>query len=226
MSTLDRLRTVASAIGGAVVLAGLATAVMRLPADPAGVADQARASMPSTGVDQPVTAVLLSYRVYDTWLEVVVVLVAVMVVLLVAQRPDVSNVVSPRRPHPLQARYVHLVAPLLLVVGVFLVSRGTHGVGGAFQGAAVLTGAALLVWLSGDPSVASVPPHLATVLLCVAHVAFVAIVSVTGWVGDPLAYRGTTALVIVVVVETAITVAVAYALAVVFLGGRAAWEGS
>lgn len=226
MSTLDRLRVAATVSGAVVVLAGLATAVLRLPPEPAGVADQARAWMPSTGVDQPVTAVLLSYRVYDTWLEVVVVLVAVMVVLLVAQRPDVSDVVSPRRPHPLQARYVHLLAPLLVVVGIFLVSRGTHSVGGAFQGAAVLTGAALLVWLSGDASVASVPPHLATGLLSAAHVGFVAIVVVTGLTGAPLAYRGTTALVVVVAVETAITVAVAYALAVVFLGGRAAWEGS
>jgi len=224
-ATLDRVRVTVTVIGGLVLVAVLVAAVLAVPPEPAPVADRARARLGATGVDHPVTAVLLSYRVYDTWLEIVVVLAAAMVVLLVARRADVSGVVPPRRPEPLQARYVHLLAPVLVMIGVFLVSRGTHTVGGAFQGAAVLAGAALLVWLSGGSGVATVPFHLETALLTVAHAAFVVVVVGTAVVGAPLAYRGTAAAVIVVVVELAVTVAVAYALAVVFLGARAAGAG-
>jgi multisubunit Na+/H+ antiporter MnhB subunit len=171
-----------------------------------------------------VTAVLLSYRAFDTWLEVVVILAAVMAVLVVTQRADVWDVSAPREPHPLQARYVHLLAPLLVVVGIYLVAQSTSTVGGAFQGAAVLAGAALLVWLSGDSSPRGLRFDLSTALASAAHLTFLAVAVLTAVAGRPLAYRGDVATAVIVAVEVTVTVSVAVSLALVSLGARASWE--
>jgi multisubunit Na+/H+ antiporter MnhB subunit len=218
------LARIAVIVGGAIsVWVALVAAVLALPLD-VGLAEEAAASVDETGVTHPVTAVLLSYRAYDTWLEVVVVLAAVMAVLVVTQRAHVWDVSAPRRPYPLQGRFVHLLAPFLVLVGAYLVSLGTFTTGGAFQGATVLAAASLLVWLSGDSSPQGLRFDLSTALASSAHAAFVIVVVVTGVIGRPLAYRGELAGIVILAVEVLVTVALATSLALVFLGARASWE--
>ena len=52
------------------LLAGLSWALLSLPAMPAGLTAESLARLPESGVTNPVTAVLLNYRGYDTLLEV------------------------------------------------------------------------------------------------------------------------------------------------------------
>ena len=59
------------------LLAGLSWAVLSLPASPTGLTTESLAKLPESGVTNPVTAVLLNYRGYDTLLEVGVLLLAV-----------------------------------------------------------------------------------------------------------------------------------------------------
>jgi len=102
----------------------------------------------ASGVEHPITAVLLSFRAYDTLLEVAVILVAVVVGLALRfsheDQPAESQVLSPL----LQQMLVWLL-PLMLMVAVYLLWIGSYRSGGAFQAAAVLAALAVLMRMSG-----------------------------------------------------------------------------
>ncbi len=94
-----------------------------------------------SGVEHPVTAVLLNFRAWDTLLELLVVLLAVL-----AMRQVVGASSDPMvAPWPALVAWSRLLAPLLVVVGGYVLWRGTVAPGGAFQAGALLaTGAVVL----------------------------------------------------------------------------------
>ncbi|PJF45885.1 MAG: sodium:proton antiporter, partial [Candidatus Thermofonsia Clade 3 bacterium] len=68
------------------LVAALATAALTFPANVGRLAPLAIDSLPRSGVLNPVTAVLLNYRGYDTLLEVAVLLLAIVGVWAIAPR--------------------------------------------------------------------------------------------------------------------------------------------
>jgi multisubunit Na+/H+ antiporter MnhB subunit len=132
-----------AALAGAL---GLAIATLVPPEHPGLPATVAEA-MPRTGVRHPVTAVLLDFRAYDTLLEIAVLLSAWIAVLAAAPRP------RPASPPPelLLDALLRLLAPLLVVFAGYLLWRGEHAPGGAFQAGAMLAAGAVLASLAGRP---------------------------------------------------------------------------
>lgn len=103
------------------------------------------ANLPSSGVDHPVTAVLLNFRGYDTFLEIAVLLLALIVILAIGIDPTADT----RRPaSPVLQTLARLAAPLMIVVAVYLLWAGAFRPGGAFQAGAVLAAAAVLLHLA------------------------------------------------------------------------------
>jgi len=112
---------------------------------PASVmAQQVQAHLSQTGVTHPVTAVLLNYRALDTALELAVLLWAWM-----AQRL-LSEVAGPEyQGHSrVLSRVAQWLWPLVLMVAVYLLWRGSSGPGGAFQSGAVLAAGWVLLGLA------------------------------------------------------------------------------
>ncbi len=72
----------------AAVSAGLAVIVVSLPEPAPTLAPEAAANLPATGLGNPVTAVLLAYRAIDTFLEKVVLLLALVGVWSLAADRD------------------------------------------------------------------------------------------------------------------------------------------
>jgi multisubunit Na+/H+ antiporter MnhB subunit len=99
----------------------------------------------ASGVRHPVTAVLLNFRGYDTFLEVVVLLLA-LVGMLAAGLPAHRSPLSGNALLPALARHA---LPLMLLAAVYLLWAGALQPGGAFQAAAVLAAAAVLHQLAG-----------------------------------------------------------------------------
>lgn len=102
-----------------------------------------------TGADNLVTAVLLGYRGYDTFGEVMVIFAALAAVMTVlAPRPgegppvDAGTVVI----SPVVAFVIRLLAPFIAAFAVLVVLHGQLTPGGGFQGGVML--GALLVLLS------------------------------------------------------------------------------
>lgn len=130
----------------ALSFAALSWALVHLPEPPVRLAQDARQSLEQSGVENPVTAVLLNYRSYDTLLEVGVLLLGVVAVWSL-RRTAVPTFAKPVG--PLLEPFLRFLLPLLVLTGGYLLWIGAFAPGGAFQGGALLGGAIVLMSLGG-----------------------------------------------------------------------------
>jgi multisubunit Na+/H+ antiporter MnhB subunit len=134
------------------VAAGLGSGVLALAGTEDGLGPLVADNLALSGAENPVTAVLLNFRAWDTLLEVMVLCVALVAVWSLAPddlwdgRPGLRQHV---RGDGLLATFGRFLPPLGLVVGVYLVWVGTSAPGGAFQAATVLAAVWLLAMLAG-----------------------------------------------------------------------------
>lgn len=109
------------------------------------------------GIPNVVTAVLGSYRGYDTLGEVFVVLAACIGVLFVlSDAPPSNRAPKSRREHGLRHHLVpqvvgRLLIPFIVLFGLYVQFHGEYGPGGGFQaGAIIATGLILHALLEGE----------------------------------------------------------------------------
>lgn len=134
----------AMAAAAAVALA-VGAAVLALPPAEGGLAPAVEAQLAASGVANPVTAVLLNFRGYDTLLEIAVLLLAAVGAAAVGVEG------APReRPQPsvLLTAYLRAALPLMVVAAGYLLWAGSSGAGGAFQAGAVAAAAGILAALA------------------------------------------------------------------------------
>lgn len=129
-------------------------------------------------VDIPnvVTAVLGSFRGYDTLGEVFVVLTAgigVLFLLTPARRPGRSSAAQPEpdtglRHHLIPRVLGRLLIPFIILFGLYVQFHGEYGPGGGFQaGAIVASGIILYALLEGEARALTIIPHRVLVgLMC------------------------------------------------------------
>ena len=171
-------------------------------------------SLPVSGVDNPVTAVLLNFRAYDTLLEVAVLLAAVFAVLPVTQFASGLEKTPPLG--PVLATFIKLLVPLATIVATYVLWVGTKAPGGAFQAAAILAAVAVLLILAG-----ATPPTCALrrwrLLLVIGPVVFV-IAALEGMFVQRnfLEYRPQWAGFTITMIEVALTVSIALILTMLF----------
>lgn len=136
----------------------LVAIVVRLPREPGGLTLLAQSHIAASGVVYPVTAVLLNFRSYDTWLELVVLLLGWLGVLAVRGSLSLEN--APMNPDPSKVLlwFVRGIVPIALLVSGYLLWLGKFAAGGAFQAGVVAGAAGVLLWLAGYRSVAGMPP--------------------------------------------------------------------
>ena len=171
-----------------------------------------------SGVENPVTAVLLNFRGYDTLLEVMVLLMAVVGVWSLTRAP------IPRRPidpGPVQLAVVRLLTPIMVLFSFYLVWQGSRLAGGAFQGGAVLGAAGVLMLVSELPWLKSIPSRLLRVGLLLGPLIFlgtaILCIVLQGILLDyPQEWVGT----LLLLIETACAVSIGLTLANLFAGGR------
>jgi multisubunit Na+/H+ antiporter MnhB subunit len=132
--------------------AGLGYAVSDLMRADAGLRPAVEPNLALSGVDNPVTAVLLNFRGWDTLIEAVVLLVGLIGVWALGEnahwggRPGLRQHV---RPKGVLATFGRFLPPLGLVIGVYLVWVGSSAPGGAFQAGTVLAAVWLLAMMAG-----------------------------------------------------------------------------
>lgn len=204
------------------VAALLAWQLIDLESEPAGLTAEVETALPDSGVSQAVTAVLLNFRGYDTWLEVGVLLLAILGVFTLLRSADLT----PALPGPpLGAAFgwlVRLVAPLTLIVAGYLLWLGTHSPGGAFQAGAVLAAGLVLLRLAGYPSVALLNGVALRAGLALGFLAFLLVALVTTLVeGSPLQYPADLASWLIVGIELAVAVATGITLSAAFAAAGA-----
>lgn len=111
------------------------------------------ANLDRSGVSHPVTAVLLNFRAWDTLLELLVLLIALIGFRElypdrepIANRPGAAH--QAPAPWPLLLAWSRSITPLLLITAGYVLWRGTSAPGGAFQAGAILASVAVLLRLN------------------------------------------------------------------------------
>lgn len=111
---------------------------------------------PEAAAGNPVTAVLLDVRGYDTLLETAVLLLALAGVAAAGRGPQGGDAGGETAAQPLLMGLVRLLVPAGVLIAGALVWLGGKGAGGAFQAGAVLGGSGILLQLTG---IRAVPPQ-------------------------------------------------------------------
>lgn len=204
-----------AALVAALVAALLLYALAAAPARLEGLAPLLRPRLDEAGAENPVTAVLLNARAYDTLLEIVVLLAAVAAAWALALPAPGRS----RPPENLLAASARVMVPVAVLIGGYLLWRGAAAPGGAFQAGAVIAGAALLSAFAGIelPRRGIGGPVRAGA--AAGTLVFLAAGAYGPLRGAPyLHYRGHEAERWILVIEIAATLAIAIALVGVFMG--------
>lgn len=116
--------------------------------EPAGLTPLVHANLDESGSENPVTAVILNFRAYDTFLEIGVLLVAALSVYTLSG-PATGSPVKP--PGPIFRFYLRWMTPVFWLVVLYMVWVGGRAPGGAFQAGALLSGLGALTLLGPSP---------------------------------------------------------------------------
>ncbi len=200
----------------AVALGALvAWAVWAMP-ESAGLREAVLGSMDRSGVTHPVTAVLLNFRGYDTLLEVAVLLIALIGAWSLRLGPAVRE---HDRPGLVLIEMVRLLVPLLIVLAGYLLWLGAHAPGGAFQAGALLAGAGVMLALTEVRPLGAMTPTALRLVASLGVAVFLAVALLV--MGDgrhlleyPVAWAG----LLILLIESAATVAIGMTLTYLFLG--------
>jgi multisubunit Na+/H+ antiporter MnhB subunit len=124
----------------------LGYSILSLPESVTSLQGLVHANIAISGVSNPVTAVLLNFRAYDTFLEMLVLLVALLGVWSM-QKVPIEPITDAK--NPLLDTLVKLLVPFSILVSIYPLWVGAHAPGGAFQAGSVLGAGLVLLMLSG-----------------------------------------------------------------------------
>jgi uncharacterized MnhB-related membrane protein len=213
---------VAAALVAACVTAALAIVVLALPDPAPTLAPQTAANIATTGVGNPLTAVLLAFRAMDTLLEAIVVLFALIGVWSLAPdrvwggRPGPLHRVDP---DGILAYLARVLPPIGIIVGVYIFWIGADLPGGKFQGATLLAAMWLLAVMAGLADAPPIGRIWLRIALVAGPVVFIAVGAAgAAFAGAFLAYPDGLAKPLIKVIEWALFPSLALTLALIVAG--------
>ena len=182
----------------------------------ARLAELALGRVPESGVSNPVTAVLLNFRAYDTLLELAVLLAAILGIW--STGPAVSGFLTAG---PALQALTALVVPLLVLSAGYLLWVGGYAPGGAFQAGALLGAAGVILRLSGRSSAGLPPLPWLRLVVVLGVLVFASIgLGLMTLGADFLTFPPTGAKWLILVIEAAATLSIGATLAAAYLSGE------
>jgi multisubunit Na+/H+ antiporter MnhB subunit len=205
------------------VAAALGAVVVLLGPDPAPtLAPQAVASLPATGLGNPVNGVLMAYRALDTLLEKIVLVLAVIGVWSLAADRNWGGIPRARRSARRDEALVflaRLLPPVGIVIGVHLLWAGAEEPGGAFQGGALLAAMWILAMIAGLAPVPATASRRLRLAVVGGPVLFLGIGLVGFVIADGfLAYPMALAKPLIIAIEIALVLSIAAILGLLVAG--------
>lgn len=205
--------TIAIALAAGVLWWVFALALLEGPGE--RLAPLAAEALPHSGVGNPVTAVLLNFRAYDTLLELAV-LLAALLGIWASGPPDRGFA----RAEIVLAGLVDWLVPLLILAAGYLLWVGGQAPGGAFQAGAMLAAAGVVLRLAGAPRAGLPRGGWQRVLVVAGVAAFLAVGLALMAIGHGfLTYPPGHAKWLILTIETAATLAIGATLAAAYVGG-------
>jgi len=164
-------------VAGFVFVSGYA--IVTLPENSAGLSEIVTSSLHPDGVNNAVTAVLLDFRGYDTFFEIIVLFLAVCGAM------SLGPIFSPLQPladSKVMDVLVRLLAPVSVLVAAYLLWQGGHAPGGAFQAGSILAATMILLMLGKVFKPFQVPVSLRRFLMVIGTIVFAFVaVAVMAW---------------------------------------------
>src|SRR5690554_3353836 len=200
-------------------VAGLGTAVWSIAAvqSPVGLPELVSENLPRSGVQNPVTAVLLNFRSYDTLLEIAVLVIAGIAGISLARTQSLEDPAlrtSDTLLYALQRWFV----PLMLLLAGYLLWAGSDRPGGAFQAGAVLAASGVMMRLGGIPMDFLRPGVVLRLGLALGFTVFLLVAVASALAGEAfLAYPEGFAKPLILVIETVLTFSIAMVLLALFV---------
>lgn len=197
----------------------LALAVLGIAETPANVdlPELLSENIARSGVEHPVTAVLLNFRSYDTLLEIGVLVIAGIAGISVSRTSSLEDPelrTSDSLLYALQRWFV----PLMLVLAGYLLWAGADRPGGAFQAGAVLAATGVMMRLGGIPMDFLRPGTLLRLGLALGFAVFLLIALASAIGGEAfLAYPQAISKQLIILIETALTLSIAMVLLALFV---------
>ncbi|MFN2361932.1 MAG: MnhB domain-containing protein [Marinobacter sp.] len=213
------IRTAAIAVGCLAFAVVLAMGVWTIAGNPTPVnlPQVLNERMDLSGVEHPVTAVLLNFRSYDTLLEIGVLVIAGIAGISMAKTASLEDPelrTSDTLLYALQRWFI----PLMLVLAGYLLWAGADRPGGAFQAGAVLAATGVLMRLGGVPMDFIRPGLLLRLGLALGFMVFLLVAVASAIGGDAfLAYPPGMAKTLIVVIESVLTLSIAMVLLALFV---------
>jgi multisubunit Na+/H+ antiporter MnhB subunit len=210
-------------VAGFALLIPLGWAVLSLPLSGEGLRGLVEQHLLLSGVSNPVTAVLLNFRGYDTLLEIAVLLLALIAIWVVSARDTPAIRASQIEYSALWGLSATLV-PLLIITAGYVLWIGSSRPGGAFQAGALLAGAAVMMMLSGYTlTMKSLWIRLVCSLALLLFIAIGAVLTAEGaFLQYPVKWAGQ----IILIIETTATVSIGAILALLFLGHQPNYQST
>lgn len=204
------------------VSAALAVVVLTLPESGPTLAPETMAALPATGVGNPVTGVLMAFRGFDTLLEKVVLVLALIGVWSLASDRCWGG--QPGLEHRLPADgvlpfFARTLPPFGVLLGIHLMWTGADNPGGAFQGGTVLAAMWLVVMMAGVRDAPAIREQWVRLALVSGPVMFLA-VGLVGVLtaGAFLAYPVAIAKPLILLIEVPMLLTIALALGLLVTG--------
>ena len=206
----------------ALLSVALAVVVLTLPETGPTLAPEAMAALPAIGVGNPVTGVLMAFRGFDTLLEKVVLVLALIGVWSLASDRCWGG--QPGLEHRLPADgvlpfFARTLPPFGVLLGVHLMWTGADNPGGAFQGGTVLAAMWLVVMMAGVRDAPAIREQWLRLALVSGPVVFLA-VGLAGVLtaGAFLAYPVAIAKPLILLIEVPMLLTIALALGLLVTG--------
>jgi len=206
----------------ALVAACLAGALLLSPKVIPTLAPAVMENLVHTGLGNPVAGVLFAYRALDTLLEKVVLLLALLGVWSLAPNHAWNGIPGLRvyeQPNSTLTFLAQILPPVGIVAGIYMCWVGATDPGGAFQGGTILAAMWLLVIIARLEDPPSIRQPWLRIGLVVGPIIFLT-VGLAGlvWANAFLAYPAGHAKPLIVVIEVALTISIAAALAMLAAG--------
>lgn len=216
---MSRLFTVVTLVFCALLMLLLGQGLWQIAGHPPGVnlPGILATAMPDSGVEHPITAVLLNFRSYDTLLEIGVLVIAGIAGISIARTrsledPDLRT--SDSLLYALQRWFI----PLMLLLAGYLLWAGSDRPGGAFQAGAVLAATGVLMRLGGLPMDFLKPGLLLRIGLVLGFAVFLLIAVLSAVAGEAfLAYPPAWAKSLILLIETVLTLSIGMVLLSLFV---------
>jgi multisubunit Na+/H+ antiporter MnhB subunit len=211
---VSALTRAAVVIAGLVLAAALVVALVQLPPMEADLPALVTMNLAQSGVEHPVTAVLLNFRGYDTLLEVAVLLLALLTLLTLSGGEAPAPVTAA---DPLLQGLARMALPLIILTSGYLLWAGAHRPGGAFQAGAVLAAGAVLLQFAGLLPAWPGPRQLLRLGLVLGFLVFLGVAAALLGEGAMLRYPPALAGGLILLIEAGLTLSLGLILAGLFL---------